>query len=265
MVRIMKEEKTKDWLFIAFRIISVLIIIVCLVFLYIWHKHNTANGDIQQELNSYVKVVEDITTENNNEEENIQTEEQVNVLSVDFVSLKEKNADTVAWVKVDNTNIDFPVVKSTNNNYYLKRNFNRESNGAGWIYADYRVPFDELSQNTVIYGHNRRNGTMFSNLTFLLDNNWFLDENNKKFYFSTESSNYIAEIFSVYSMKETSVRTVTDFPDNEQFESFINSVKSISNYDFGVEVSAEDKVITLCTCGNNTKYRILVHAKLVRK
>lgn len=261
----MKEEKTKDWLFIVFRIISILIIAICLIILYIWHKHNTANGDIQEELNSYAKVVEDVI-ENNSEEENTETtEEQVNVLSVDFASLKEKNPDTVAWVKVDNTNIDFPIVKAENNNYYLKRNFNRESNGAGWIYADYRDSFDELSQNTVIYGHNRRNGTMFSNLTFLLDNNWFSDENNKKFYFSTESSNYIAEIFSVYSMKESSVRTVTDFPDNIQFEEFINSVKSMSNYDFGVEVSAEDKVITLCTCGNNTKYRILVHAKLVKK
>ena len=262
----MKKEKTKDWFFIAFRIISVIIIVICLIFLYIWYKHNTENGDIQEELNSYAKVVED-TNENNNEEGNIEVaEEQINVLSVDFASLKEKNPDTVAWVKVDNTNIDFPIVKAENNNYYLKRNFNRESNGAGWIYADYRDLFDgELSQNTVIYGHNRRNGTMFSNLTFLLDNNWFSDENNKKFYFSTESGNYIAEIFSVYSMKENSVRTVTDFLDNEQFETFINSVKSISNYDFGVEVSAEDKVITLCTCGNNTKYRILVHAKLVKK
>lgn len=66
-------------------------------------------------------------------------------------------------------------------------------------------------------------------------------------------------------MKESGVRTVTDFPDNTQFENFINSAKSVSNYDFDVEVSAEDKVITLCTCGNNTKYRILVHAKLVKK
>lgn len=264
----MEKEKTKDWLFIAFRIISILIIIVCLICLYIWHKQNTANGSIQEELNSYAKVVEDINKNNSEEEDNSEDEvnqEQVNVLSVDFASLKEKNPDTVAWVKVDNTNIDFPVVKSSNNNYYLKRNFNKESNGAGWIYADYRDSFDELSQNTVIYGHNRRNGTMFSNLTFLLDNNWFADENNKRFYFSTESSNYVAEIFSVYSMKASSVGTVTDFPDNEQFESFINSVKNMSNYDFGVDVSAADRVITLCTCGNNTKYRILVHAKLVQK
>ena len=66
-------------------------------------------------------------------------------------------------------------------------------------------------------------------------------------------------------MKASSVGTVTDFPDNEQFESFINSVKNMSNYDFGVDVSAADRVITLCTCGNNTKYSILVHAKLVEK
>lgn len=260
----MKEEKTKDWLFIAFRIISIFIIVICLIFLYIWHKHNTANGDIQEELNSYAKVVEDVI-ENNSEEESPEVaEEQVNVLSVDFASLKEKNPDTVAWVKVDNTNIDFPVVKSADNNYYLKRNFNRQSNGAGWIYADYRTSFDELSQNTVIYGHNRRNGTMFSNMNLLLDNEWFEDENNTKFYFSTASNNYVAKIFSIYSMKERNVFVSESFSSDEEFENYINEIKELSNYDFDIEVNPSDNIITLCTCGNNTNYRILLHAKLVK-
>lgn len=260
--------KKENIFLILFRIVSLIIIIICLILLYGWHQNNMENDSMQDELNSFAKIVDDKDVVKIDLSDVIYDpktgEREYSILSVDFDGLKERNEDTVAWIKVNNTNIDFPVVKAEDNNYYLKRNFDRKSNGAGWIYADYRCSFDELSRNTIIYGHNRRNGTMFSNMNLMLDNKWFEDESNKKFYFSTANANYVARIFSIYSLKEKNVLVSEGFSSDEEFENYINEVKELSNYDFDEEVKPSDNIITLCTCGNNTSYRILLHAKLVK-
>lgn len=259
--------KIENMLVLLFRILSISIIIICLCLLYQWHQNNIANDSIKEELDSFAKFVEEEPLiENNNEQVKGQPEESLEpTLIVDFEGLKAKNPDTIGWVKVNNTNIDYSVVQSTDNNYYLKRNFNKQSNGAGWIYADYRCTFDDLSKNTLIYGHNRRNGTMFSNMHLMLDRNWFNDESNRKFYFSTQSNNYIAEVFSFYSIKESGLTVPTDFVNDEEYQAYINEIKGLSQYQFDVAVGVQDQIITLCTCGNNTNYRILLHGKLVKK
>ncbi len=264
----MNIKKKGNIALILFRIMSIIIVIICLWLLYDWNQNNIENDEMQEELTSFTKLIKErdlIEVDLSDVVYDPKTgKREYTVLSVDFEGLRERNSDTVAWVKLNNTNIDFPVVKAEDNNYYLKRNFNRKSNGAGWIYADYRCSFDELSRNTIIYGHNRRNGTMFSNMNLLLDNEWFEDENNTKFYFSTASNNYVAKIFSIYSMKERNVFVSESFSSDEEFENYINEIKELSNYDFDIEVNPSDNIITLCTCGNNTNYRILLHAKLVK-
>lgn len=250
---------------IIFRIISIIIIAVCLVVLYDWHLNNTANGDIINELGEFATLKEKNPDINAEESTNANEGNQELELAVDFETLKAKNADTVAWIKVNNTNIDFPIVKDPDNSYYLKHNFNKESNGAGWIFADYRNNFDELDKNTIIYGHNRRNGTMFSNLEYLMKNTWSFENENKIFYFSTETQNYEAEIFSVYMIKATKLTIPNVFTDNSEFQNYITSLKELSIHDFNVEISDDDNIITLCTCDSTSQNRIVVHAKLINK
>lgn len=102
------------------------------------------------------KIIEDI-------KENIiiesKEEEQEAKYNIDFKSLKEQNSDVVAYIKVNGTNIDYVVVKGNDNSYYLKHNFNKEYNVAGWIFSDYHNKFDENDKNIVIFGHNTKDGS----------------------------------------------------------------------------------------------------------
>ena len=111
----------------------------------LWAINNHANKDVIAEINKSVEI-------NNNAEEKYK---------INFEELKQKNSDTIAWLKVENTSIEFPVVKTNNNSYYLTHNFNKESNKAGWIFADYKNKFDGTDKNIIIYGHNRIDDSMF--------------------------------------------------------------------------------------------------------
>ncbi len=265
-----KKENGKLKLFILiFRIISLIIIAICVYILYLWHLDNSQNKSIQENLeNKYIKVT--INHEQNSDEFSpIYTESvdenglSLEQFQVDFDALIEQNSDTVAWVRVPDTNISYPIVQSSDNSFYLNKNFDKQKNGAGWIFADYRNNFEKLDKNTIIYGHNRRNGTMFSNLRYYLDEEFCADINHKFINFNTKNSAYLAEIFSVYKISSNNVDLPNNFTTITQLEDKLNEWKSNSIYDFQTDVTTSDNLLSLYTCDNNTTYRILIHAKLI--
>lgn len=170
-----------------------------------------------------------------------------------------KNSDTIGWLKVPNTVIDYPVVKTDNNKFYLKNDFYKKSNVYGWIFADFKNEFPILSKNTIIYGHNTSVGIMFGDLINLLDENWYKNEENKYIYFSTTEMDYKFEIFSVYKIK-----TTNDYLDINYDNNFINMIKERSIINFNVDVN-DEKIITLSTCYKSTSsnLKLVVHAKMV--
>lgn len=254
----MKNKKLNTGILI-FRIISLIIILICLILLFLWNSENNKNSKIAEEL-SETFVSDTLQVELTDEtSSNVNKYETINV---DFNALLAQNENTVGWLKINNTNINFPVLQSNDNNYYLTHNFNKEYNSAGWIFADYKNNFEQLDKNTIIYGHNRRNNTMFSNLKSLLNPEWFNDENNKYFTFNTKNENYIVQIFSVYKISANNLILSNSFESESEFDTFINDCISKSVYNFGLDISYQDNIITLCTCDNNTQYRILVHGKL---
>lgn len=257
-----ERKSAGDIAILIFRLISLIIIVICLCVLYKWHKNNMQNNEIIDELGEFATLEDSTDNIEENSEESLSEEFK---LSVNFNELKAQNSDTVAWVRVNNTNIDFPVVKAENNSYYLKRNFKKQSNGAGWIFADYRNSFDTLDKNTVVYGHNRRNGTMFSNLSNFLTDSWSFENENSYFYFATENVSYKAQIFSVYMMKASKLFIPNNFVDEIEFQNYIQSLKDLSINEFNVEISSSDNIVTLCTCDNTNQNRIVVHAKLVEQ
>lgn len=272
----LEENKKKKIGVIIFRILSLIIVIICLIVLFMWQKDNSSNSNLQSDLSNLISIKEFSINDDENQEnpQNPETTESnqldeivasndINDFNVDFSTLKSKNSETVAWIKINNTNINYPIVKATDNSYYLTKNFNKEKNSAGWIFADYRNNFDTLDKNTIIYGHNRRNGTMFSNLNYYLNSNWYTDENNKYFNFITQNQNYIAEIFSVYKVSANNVSLTNTFSSTEEFEQNIAAWKNASIYDFKTNVTVEDNILTLYTCDNNTSYRIIVVSKLI--
>lgn len=180
--------------------------------------------------------------------------------NIDFESLKAKNSDTVGFLKVNGTNVEQVVVKAQDNSFYLNHNFEKQINIAGWVFADYRNKFDDLDKNIIIYGHNMRNGTMFGSLQNILKKEWQENEQNRIIKFITENEEYNYEVFSVYQVEAEDYYIKDTFQQNE-FASFVNELKSRSIYDFNVDVDEEDSIITLSTCGNNNRYRVVLHAK----
>lgn len=255
----LKKEKKFSLIIFLFRLISLIIILICLFLLYRWNNENNENAKLADNLAEEF-VAESESNSQNNENSNL--DNSYEILEIDFQELINQNEDTVGWIKVNNTNINFPIVKTSNNSFYLKHNFKKQYNSAGWIFADYTNNFETLDKNTLIYGHNRRNNTMFSSLKSLLNPEWFNKDSNKYFYFCTENSNYIAKIFSVYKINQSKLILYNSFENEETFNNFITSIKQKSIYDFNLEVSYDENIITLCTCDNNNTFRIVVHAKL---
>lgn len=268
------KEKNINIKLIIFRLISALIIIICLIVLFLWQKDNSTNSNLQNDL--FVFITEkNLDPENNPSQYNNYIDNSnilndlsnnkniINDLEVDFDSLDSINSDTVAWIKINNTNINFPVVQTSNNSYYLTKNFNKQNNSAGWIFADYRNNFDTLDKNTIVYGHNRRNGTMFSNLTYFLDFNWYENNENKYFNFITKNQSYIAEIFSIYKLPSRNISLINKFSSTEEFKQNIDSWKNASFYDFKTNVNESDNLLTLCTCDNTSINRIIIVSRLI--
>ena len=168
-------------------------------------------------------------------------------IEIDFAKLKEVNPDTVGWIRVNNTNINYPVVKGTNNDYYLKRDFKKKWNEGGWIYADYHNNVDGNDKNLVIFGHAMKNKTMFGSLLNTLDSNWNKDETNLKIYRHFGFVHYVN----------------TQFDTDEEYKDFINNVKDRSIYKYKEDVSSTTNILTLSTCYDNNDTRLVVHAYLI--
>lgn len=184
--------------------------------------------------------------------------------SVDFTQLLKENNETVGWLIVNNTNINYPVVQTTNNDYYLNHAFDKTSNKAGWVYADFRDDFKQLNKNIVIYGHGRKDKVMFGSLVNTMKKEWYTNTDNQIIQLSTLNYNTMWQIFSIYTIETESYYITTDFSDNKSYVSFLETMKNRSIYDFGVNLTSNDKILTLSTCYNDNGIRLVVQAKLVK-
>ena len=184
--------------------------------------------------------------------------------SVNFKSLIDQNSDTVGWLIVNGTNVNYPVVQTTDNDYYLKHAFDKSFNSAGWVYADFRDTFDTLGKNTVIYAHGRKDKVMFGSLTNTLSADWYNNSDNQIIQLSTPKYNTMWQVFSVYKIEAESYYISTSFANDETFGSFVTTMKDRSIHDFGINVTTNDKILTLSTCYNDNGIRLVVQAKLVK-
>lgn len=182
-----------------------------------------------------------------------------------FSTLQEINKDTVGWLTVNNTRIDYPVVQAKDNDYYLKRDYYQSKNRHGWIFMDYRNNPDELNENTIIYGHNLANQTMFGTLRYALNSYWYKKSANQIITFNTPNENMKFQIFSIYTIPTTNDYLDITFPTTDAYQAYIDLVKGRSIYDFNIEVATDDKILTLSTCANGNDKRLVIHAKLIKE
>ena len=230
--------------------------------------------------NDEIKEIEDVVnieeTKDNENTEIIEQKEEIpkenpywdyikmKLINVDFTNLLSINSDTKGWISVNGTNINYPFVQTVDNEYYLKRDFNKKSNSAGWVYLDYRNNITELDRNTILYAHGRLNGTMFGSLKNIFNSDWYNDVNNHVIKLSTLTENTLWQVFSVYHIPTTSDYLQTEFGSSEEFLTFIQMLKDRSQYGFNVEFNENDKILTLSTCYNDQE-RVVLHAKLIKR
>jgi len=174
--------------------------------------------------------------------------------------LKQKNSDTIAWIEIPGTGIDYPVMQSKDNKYYLRKTFSREYNILGSIFADYRNSPDFNDQNTVIYGHNMQDGSMFYDLSFLKKQD-FYDKNNKILIYLDDR---ILEftIFSVYEVDKDYDYRSPEY-DTEIFKNRLEYFKKKSLIVSATTPAVDKKILTLSTCSysfNNA--RLVAHGSL---
>lgn len=186
-----------------------------------------------------------------------------NFINVNLNYYSQKNSETVAWLQINGTKINYPVVQHSDNDFYLEHDFYKRKTKNGWIFGDYRNNFENFNNNTIIYGHNLINGTMFGTLPKLLNKNWFSNQNNHYIKLSTKNTNTIWQIFSVYKIAPTTDYLQTRFNSTIAYQDFLNTLKNRSEYKFNLDLNYTDKIITLSTCDNTGTKRVAIHAKLI--
>lgn len=185
------------------------------------------------------------------------------LINVNFNELKEKNNNTVAWIQVNGTNINYPVVQASDNDYYLTHSFNKSYNEAGWVFMDYRNTLNE-DKNTIIYAHARLDKTMFGSLKSVINDSWLNNSSNYVVKLSTPYENTLWQVFSVYRIPTTSDYLTTVFSSDDEFNKFSDMLISRSIHNFNTPVNSSDRILTLSTCYNNSD-KVVLHAKLIKR
>ncbi|MEG2457411.1 MAG: class B sortase [Bacilli bacterium] len=274
MKKIKRKFKKRLIFPITLLIISVSLIIISLTLIIRWKIDNENVKNLGKDLEQNASPTEIIDTPNtemvNPPEEHKKDDYldfiKVPLLNVDFSSLLNKNKDTVAWIQVNGTNINYPIVQTDNNEYYLTHAFDRSNNGAGWLFADSRNNMKDFDKNTIIYGHGRLNYTMFGTLKRILTSSWQKEKNNQVIRLSTEKENTSWQVFSVYTIPSESYYITTLFPTDKDYQEFLNTISSRSEYKYNVSLNTKDLILTLSSCNiNDNNKRIVLHAKLIKR
>ena len=192
------------------------------------------------------------------------TEEKKHGPKLNMEELRKINDQSAFLLDFKLFDIKKVVVKGNDNDFYLRHDFKKQYNFAGWIFLDYRNKISDDETNYIIYAHNMRDGkTMFSQLPKMLDKNFLEDlkEEDKTIKIRNEKGEYEYKIFSVHQMKDEKTTSINLLPeDKKELQKLVDKVKDMSVYDFKVDTNNTNQIITLMTCGTTNNDRVMVHA-----
>ena len=266
-----KKKRLRPWAFYLFTTIFLVGVIISSIQLYNWNNDNKKIGKLNKEIEEITDITPikdegelinppEVTDEKNDYWYFVEQP----FYNVDFTKLSEKNDDTIACLHMPNSNINYPIVQTTNNEYYLTHAFDKSYNSAGWVFMDYENLINFQSDNTIIYGHGRLDKTVFGSLKNALDKTWQGNLENYVIWISTPNENLVYQIFSIYTIDKESYYIKSSFSSTKEKQDWIKTMKSrnITNQD--TPVDENDKILTLSTCLNNNGGRIVVQAKLIK-
>ena len=251
------RKKKKGRSNIVSNIILVIAIVVFAVSAYklygIFSEYNKGDKEYQK--------IQDLVI---NTEKKDDTKEET--FSVDFEKLLEMNSDVVGWIRFDEpSEINYPVVQGRDNEEYLKRTFEANTNKLGTLFVDVNNPGDFSGRNTFIYGHNMKNGSMFAQLLKYKDDS-FYKEHPYFYIYTPDGKVRTYEIFSAGVVKDTSDSYIMDYADDAAFQTYIDYIKQQSAYPTSTEVTTASKIVSLSTCTNvRDDERFLVHGVMIKE
>lgn len=175
--------------------------------------------------------------------------------------LSKINSDFKFWLSVENTNINYPVVQSKDNSYYLDKDFYKKDSISGTLFMDYRNKSID-DKNIIIYGHNMKNKTMFNNLNKFKDADFF--KNNNKIKITLNGKEFLYDVFSAYIVESDYDYLKTNFNNESDYQNYINDITSKSLYKSPIKVNSNDKIVTLSTCTYEfDDARMVIHGRLI--
>lgn len=185
-------------------------------------------------------------------------------IEVDFDKLKSVNEDVVGWIYVDALpDISYPIVKGKDNQTYLHQTYEKNYNFAGTIFVDYENSGDFSDCNTLVYGHNMKNGSMFGHLKKFRENDK-LYKQDKYFWILTPERNYRYEIITAYTTGVNSDTYTLFKGPGEEFEKYLETIKGYSEIQTDdTDLTIKDRIVTLSTCTGNESTRFVVQGKRV--
>lgn len=251
------RRKKKGGSNIVSNIILVIAIVVFAVSAYklygIFSEYNKGDKEYQK--------IQDLVI---NTEKKDDTKEEA--FSVDFEKLLEMNSDVVGWIRFDEpSEINYPVVQGRDNEEYLKRTFEANTNKLGTLFVDVNNPGDFSGRNTFIYGHNMKNGSMFAQLLKYKDDS-FYKEHPYFYIYTPDGKVRTYEIFSAGVVKDTSDSYIMDYADDAAFQTYIDYIRQQSAYPTSAEVTTASKIVSLSTCTNvRDDERFLVHGVMIKE
>lgn len=224
---------------IGLMICSVVILIASSMKLYEYNKERTENEKLAKEV-----VLENPTA-------------QAAPISVDFEKLKQENDDIIAWLYCEGTPINYPVVQAEDNSYYLRRGTDGKYSLSGTLFVDYRNKDDFADNNTIIYGHNMKNDTMFGILTEYQNQDYFSEH--PKMYLLTPDKEYRVQLVAGVTVSSTSSIYKLPLADEDK-EAFISEMLEKSTFKSGYTFSSNDRFVILSTCSyvyNDARYVLI--------
>lgn len=243
----------------------IIICLSCMAISYVLINNKASEANVAK-INERINTVIETSKNNTITPEETPAEPSDNLESPiknkELESLLEINPDTVGWLTVPNTNIDYPVVKTTDNDYYLDHNYEKKYDYNGWVFMHYYNSTHNLDKNTIIFAHNRfYSGIMFGTLNEVTKDTWYNNTKENLITFNTLYDNMQFEVFSIYKTNITADYLKTTFDSDLEWNNFIKMIRERSMFQSNVNVGTNDKIITLSTCLDNDT-RLVVHAVL---
>ncbi len=250
--------KKKNWLYMT------LIALLIGVILYSGWKVIAILSEYKKGESSYEALTEEYTDkytfnvvdveDNLNEEKRVETAP----ITVSFSELTAQYRDVVGWLYCEGTEINYPIVQSSDNDYYLRRLLDGTWNIAGSIFLDYRNASDFSDWNSIVYGHNMKNDSMFGCLEKYKNQDFY--EEHSVWYLLTPDKDYKIELIGGYTTSTDSSLTYSILATSEERDRLIEQVQRTSTFQADVQISDQDRLITLSTCAydfENARYVLI--------